>query len=73
VQYYNDKYKWIYEKMAPVKQIDDIKVKLYSDYKNEIRKSLENTLVDKVFKIFSKKFSQDNTGSVRNWLVLTEP
>jgi hypothetical protein len=34
---------------------------------------LENTLVDKVFKIFSKKFSQDNTGSVRNWLVLTEP
>lgn len=48
-------------------------MRLYADYKQEIRKSLENTLVDKVFKIFSKKFVQDNKGDIRNWLVLTEP
>lgn len=47
-------------------------MRLYGDYKQEVRKSLENTLVDKCCKIFSKNFVHDNSGNVRNWLVLTE-
>ena len=72
INYYQEKFKWIYDKDAPAKQVEEYKVKLYSDYKQEIRKSLENTLVDKVCKTFTKMFVQDNSGNVRNWLVLTE-
>ena len=73
IHYYQQKFKWIYDRDAPAKQVEESKVKLYTDYKQEIRKSLENTLVDKVYKIFNRMFVQDNTGNIRNWLVLTEP
>lgn len=49
-----------------------MKVKFYNTYKDEIRRSLENTLMDKVLKIFNRMFIQDKSGTVHNWLVMTD-
>lgn len=72
VQHYIDKFQWIFDKPAPAKDVEEMKVKFYNSYKEEVRRALENTLVEKVLKIFTKMFVQDKSGVVRNWLVMTD-
>jgi hypothetical protein len=55
-----------------VKEIEELKVKFYNTYKDEVRRSLENTLGEKAIKIFNRMFIQDKTGTVHNWLVMTD-
>lgn len=55
-----------------MKEIEELKVKFYNTYKDEVRRSLENTLGEKAIKIFNRMFIQDKTGTVHNWLVMTD-